>query len=386
MKSREMFHFGSYYPLIEDLTFKTVVIPLDEPTARAWYKIYLDTPLLPAESHLLAALTSSLDAAIAAVRSPSSPPSGGAFVRLSTRSPKDAPDKLPRARVVRSLRAHLLTVGAEQSLNALAPVDRLPLAPSATAEATIAACAVQANARLLAVRRALFGLAEVGSAREALALLALSVRGLSDLRRALHHAAGLGFQLDFVVREFARFPVEYELRAFVCGGRLCALSQYYADTFVPGIEAQYAQIKAVVAEFFAQHLLPRLGAYPDCVVDLALLLRPDGLPAVQGAGAAQIVRVIELNPFLITTGACLFNWKQDMDVLTGKRREADGSFEFRYLFKPHKSVRHVILQWNHLLDDASQSRYPPAVVILLIVAFLSLITISSYYYYYHLNQ
>jgi hypothetical protein len=60
-------------------------------------------------------------------------------------------------------------------------------------------------------------------------LLNHSVRIAQDLDRALEK--GTAGDVQIIVREWVDLPIEAELRGFVCGGKLTALTQYVSFTF-----------------------------------------------------------------------------------------------------------------------------------------------------------
>lgn len=83
-----------------------------------------------------------------------------AFVRLSTRSPKDAVDKIPE-RIEPLVRKHLMPFNSS-------PLDSL-----------------DGNTKLVALRRAFFDCMQVTSASEVFGLMMYSSRAVSDIKRAL---------------------------------------------------------------------------------------------------------------------------------------------------------------------------------------------------------
>lgn len=70
-----------------------------------------------------------------------------------------------------------------------------------------------------------------------------SQRVLEDLKMAIE---GGQFTLQVIVRQWAAIRQENELRAFVCGGRLCALTQYYSDCFSPLLASRKSEVAAAV--------------------------------------------------------------------------------------------------------------------------------------------
>src|SRR3989338_902722 len=379
LRGRDLFQFGNYYRAISPLTFCSQVVPLSEEQTRAWRKFNLELPLEPAEQRSFQELRSGLQQAIDMVCGKS--PLLKAFVRLSVRSPKDAAALLDRGVILPVLRRHLRAVATEQGIDLFVPAKP----PSGrTASAETAAAMLAANGKLIALKRTFFELAAVSSASEALALMKNSSRLISDMKRALTHAPKLGFGLELIVRQFVSFLPEFELRAFVHQGRLTALSQYFADIYVPGLEASSEAIKGAVACYFEERVRPSLltAGISDCIVDLALFVGPDGRPLHPELPLKHAINVIELNPFLATTGSCLFDWQRDHALFTGQRAAPEGPFEFRFLHKPRKGVRSLLAQWDPLLTEAACTQYP-SIVSALALCLLVLLLGYGLYIYFH---
>jgi D123 len=224
---------------------------------------------------------------------------------------------------------------------------------------------------LLALRQAFFSVLAVRTADEALALLAYSSRVVSDLKRALDHAHILEWSMQLVVRQFVPMQARGELRGFVCGDRLNALSQYYCDCYFPRLCAQRARYAEAVHAFFSSEqqkrggkqeehqqkqgeelhqqnqevsggvcaALSHLGAY---VVDFVVFERDTPTPHLE-------VKIVELNPFSESTGACLFDWQRDATLLR------EGPFCMRVVESPPLDNRpECYLPWKALVDEALQ--------------------------------
>lgn len=214
----------------------------------------------------------------------------GAFVRLSTRSPKDAIALTPRYR------------------DAVA-------AAAASADTTDHA---------LASRAAFIEGGRVETAAEALALLACSQRVRDDLAAALRELAV--FEMELLVREFHRIDPASELRVvrtlfrffslrlwplivfvqFISQGEVTAISQYYTHCVFPAQLTHRAAMERALLEFVRSSVVPALP-FESCVLDAVV-------PALANVTAADCA-IIEVNPFSRATDACLFSWVQDSDRL-----------------------------------------------------------------------
>eukprot|EP00435_Cladocopium_sp_Y103_P057148 s193_g19.t1 len=163
--------------------------------------------------------------------------------------------------------------------------------------------------RNIAAVRMLVSLTCVKTGEEALWMLTNSHRTYEDfwLRRLRIQSVGIEGIADRIqVRRWEdQLLVETELRGFVFGGELTAVTQYHCCTVVPRfVEDPDGTLQKVLA-FFGHHVRARLlPSFSACVVDFAFL---------QGGG----MRVIELNPFGPQTGALLFDWQRDALILAG---------------------------------------------------------------------
>jgi len=210
-----------------------------------------------------------------------------AFVKLSTRSPKDSPRILAKA-------------SAEfRDRDALA----LPL---------------NERARLLAelVQRHFC----IGSGREAVELLTSSDRVREDLEYALEAPSYDELGLHIVLRRWdGPIPIANEFRGIVWEGQLNAVGQYYHPLVFPELHSQMGAIEADIRATY-EELRPTLSSagFTHCIVDFARL----------GPGC---VKVIEINPFDGVALGCfpastgLFRWDDDADRGVIK----SGPFELR---------------------------------------------------------
>eukprot|EP00966_Prymnesium_polylepis_P249327 5764260-Prymnesium_polylepis.2 len=265
LAQRRDLELHSYFSEIEPLTFQTRFVPIDIATTEAW-RIDNRGGALSAQEQ---ARLSTLRAQVSAHVSDFAAAGHRSFVRLSTRSPKDAVDKVERLRrkAVELLRTRLA---------AAAPDD---------------------NAKLCALQEVTSELLSVSSAPEAFELLGMSSRCISDIVRMLDYRDALpSWDLHLIVREYRPLPPSAEFRCFVHERRLTAVSQYFCSCYYPELPAQREATLARIATFFAAQCEPRLSLQ-SYIIDLAVL--PDA------------TWIIELNPYAPTTGACLFDWAAD---------------------------------------------------------------------------
>jgi len=210
-----------------------------------------------------------------------------AFVKLSTRSPKDSPQILEKAATEFHARG-----GPELPLNERARLF----------------------AELVQQRFC------VDSGREAVELLTSSERVREDLEYALEAPEYDELGLHIVLRRWdGPIPIANEFRGIVWEGQLHAVGQYYHSLTFPELLPQRAEIEADIRTTYGE-LRPALGGagFTHCIVDFAWM----------GPGH---VKVIEINPFdglalgcfPVSTG--LFRWDDDRDQDIIK----NGPFELR---------------------------------------------------------
>jgi D123. len=98
-----------------------------------------------------------------------------------------------------------------------------------------------------------------------------------------------------------------EFRCFVKNNNLVAISQYNHYVIIEELlnEEFCLKLKKSLFEFWQNQIRERLNYLNDYVIDLAFL-------------SDDTVSVIELNPYVKTTGPALFHWDEDEAILSGK--------------------------------------------------------------------
>ncbi len=247
-----------------DVTFRTFVLPLNQADLRAAHETRQWRGVASLEQ-----LARAVDEGMKERGWPL------VFVRLSSRSPKDAALSHPRFREV--LRRHY-----EQ----LPPKER--------------------NSKLLALYAASTEVMGCATGAQALDLLTASERIQDDL------VSMTG--LNLCVRQFVSFLPEFEIRGFVWGGKLTALTQY--NQFVV---SQRLIANMVKAEEACRHCF-------DSVISKRISLSRFAIDfiVIEQEDHSFKAFVVELNPLAEFTGFGLFDWLRDHQVLQGK-----APFEFR---------------------------------------------------------
>ena len=272
--------------------------------------------------------------------------SGGlAFVKLSTRSPKDSKKALARAAAAFQRRMGTCAAEAAAASPPTPPPDH--------------------NDRWVALSEEVGRASAVRSAAAALELLLDSERVYEDLEYALRGpplVAGaaspvqapdakkegtkeLQWNMSLVARAWdERLTPRSEFRGVVWGDQLTCLCQYFHPLHFPGLRAQLPEIEADLRATFAapavHAAVAKMGGH--CIIDFAWL------------GPGETV-VIELNPF---DGVCLgtfpastglFLWEDAADrrVMEGK-----APFEFRLRDAPlgeHELLAQCNRDWRGIV-------------------------------------
>mmetsp|Transcript_22511 Transcript_22511/g.52122 ORF Transcript_22511/g.52122 Transcript_22511/m.52122 type:complete len:349 (-) Transcript_22511:300-1346(-) len=220
LAQRRDLELHSYYHEIEPHTMRSEFVPVSVQAAEAWRVANRGGELTEEQAGHLDRLKQEVDDHVAGTFR-----GKPVFMRLSTRSPKDAMDKLPR------LRAQL--VGMLR--------DRLNASDGD-------------NAKLSTLQDCLTELAAVRSAAEFIELVSHSSRCVSDLVRLLDYQDDLpSWDLHIIIREFVPIPGSAEFRCFVHAGRMTAISQYFASTFYPEVVPVAPALRKQIAKFHTEH-------------------------------------------------------------------------------------------------------------------------------------
>lgn len=130
------------------------------------------------------------------------------------------------------------------------------------------------------------------------------------------------FTMQLVCRPWRSIPLANEWRGFVRDFKLTALSQYFTHLHFPALNAAAKATVARQAKSFHTKVvapLLRKTGLKHCVVDLII-----------DPGGDDTVLLLEINDWLPgSTGAALFDWDSDREVLWG-----ESPFELRVNEKP----------------------------------------------------
>jgi len=304
------FDIDVWLPRLRAFTFESEFIPLTRSEARAIINYYRtrnnlrrDMNLTTDDVGVLRALEARIDLVL---RAHFPAESGGAFLRLCGRSPKDA-EPLDRAAVRRNYARELQRLLEQGEPN-------------------------EPSTKLMAIARVSW--LRVTSGQEAMSLLLTSERVYADMIDWLQW----GEPEQVVLRRWEpAMSLEYEFRAFVCNDRLCAISQYDHFGVYPHLVPLKQRIQdMIVAKWNEVHAHVAESSY---VIDFAYL--PIDPPRVV---------VIEISPYLPCTGSALFRWTTDKHLL------ANGPLEFRLNDRTHPQIGELVeSNW----DERWRNDLPP---------------------------
>lgn len=220
--------FDRWYELVKDKTIPSQVVKIKPAEAKAiifcWKRDFQNKEgdgTVLSETHNIIQLPADLHDLIDRL-SLTIAPGKGAFVKLSTRSPKDSPLAFEKAH--RAYLASLSSLGENPSVN-----DKLNLLSTIVGESL-----------------------KVMTGEEAVRMLISSDRVGEDLEYALEKGDEEFMKvIHLVVREWVNVPQWAEFRGFVYGGQLNALGQYNYLVRFPVLEDKVSRIKADLEKFHA---------------------------------------------------------------------------------------------------------------------------------------
>jgi len=178
---------------------------------------------------------------------------------------------------------------------------------------------------------------KIQTGKEAIELLTNSYRIREDLMKNINFGKE-HFKSKLEIRKWVSVVPEHpecEFRCFVHQSNMNAASQYFCELYSDYISSNKEKIGKMILKFFNEVLKEPLRSHDNYVIDL-FMDRTDG----------DKFYVIELNPFHIGAGACLFSWKLDRDLFL------NGPFEIRVQTNHFKGDYQSILSigWEKFLQ------------------------------------
>jgi ribosomal-protein-alanine N-acetyltransferase len=297
------FSIENWYQLIQDATFPTQFCPLTLDDAQLLISCYsnLEEKKQNLSSELeekLANLTQRLQATINSVNSASKSLLKSVFVKSSSRSAKNNAIDSPNFKQI----YENWTLFEVKQLNSgqLEQKEYLD------------------NAKLTALLRCGTDFLQIHSAEQSISQLIHSERINYDLMVALnqYQLDSVAFQQNLVVRQFIPLDVALEFRCFVYQKQLRAITQYNNSIFVAKAIGNQALIRRKIIEFWESRVKqPISSKFSNYVVDVGFISGVNWENSFDLIGKSQEIYVIELNPYLPTTNAGLFDWVKDAELL-----------------------------------------------------------------------
>jgi hypothetical protein len=286
-----------WYDAIKELTYETVFVSITPKEAEAMASYYNANVSGAVPSDETNAVLAEVERRVDDAMKPFG--GDGVFVKLASRSPKDATNRGEAAS--EALKKCLEDLNRQ--------LDKENRRPTPDDVVNVVFQAHIASFRLY-------------NAHEVMQTLVHSNRVCTDeIPLVLEHLAEWKEQI--VLRRWRDLPVKFEMRGFVFGGRLTGLAQYYNEVVCPEVVRAKEEIAKLCLDC-AERAIPRIPITPQeyCIDFIVDLERGEAL-------------IVEINPFGepdgLGTGCILFDplVKEDADVLFGRK-----PFEFRIETQP----------------------------------------------------
>ncbi|KAH3758857.1 cell division cycle protein 123-like [Pelomyxa schiedti] len=292
-------YMEKYYDQIASFTFRSTFVPLPREAAAALVEEHkrwqADRSVTWENNSVLMQLAESIDRAKAELGVPF------IFIRLSSRSPKDAPMESPD--FINHFNHEMEWVEHDEA--------GLPPYPH-----------MKENRQLCAIYRATTYAMKLSRAAEGIKLLVMSDRIQGDLQE--YSSGRITENFSVVVREFRTFDPDLEFRGFVHNGQFTALTQYNNFAFFPKLLARREEIVRFISEDYRNRIQPKISI-PSYVIDFVLCVPREGeYPGRTDRFQNLQIWVVEINPLAEFAGTGMFTWENDRDLLLGRK-----PFEFR---------------------------------------------------------
>jgi hypothetical protein len=295
----------------QEITFPTVIIPLSKELGVIYLKDYRhryyssNTPLSSQEIQAFHQLRDEIDSTIQHFQSP-------CFIRLTTRSPKDA---------------------------VMIPWNDLQLLKNSS-QLTI-------NQKLIQYFELLTQQLQVMDGHQGMKLLQESERIFLDVQQAYdasspppsslpddrdlaHHeeeatpSKYCPWDMGICIRKWDhRINEKYEFRCFIFQNHLVAISQYNTFIFCEELLRDKETLQSLILKFYHLHIFPILQhtntSPTNCILDLGIFLPLPTLSEIAAESSLSFylnhLVVIELNPYNRRTGGGCFHWEYDSKIL-----------------------------------------------------------------------
>ena len=300
----------SWYPVIADLTFKTWIFKFTLDDGILLHRVASQTvqkkTITETDQESLNIFLSKVSNFFEKVKN-ETPPNSGYFLRLGSRSLKDA--VLDSKSALKRMTDQLYQKYDKeyQSLNLSTKDDKISWVNQKS----------QMNDFLYIAECDTKSL-RCTSISDMFELFFNSERVVEDLSKEIESKSP-SFSLNFRLWD-DRISYQFEFRGFVYHHKFCALTQYDRRLYFKQINENKEKILNAITNFYQNQVRPKMESncpLPDgsYVIDFGVIFNNE---------YDLEVIVIEINRFSKEAGASLFHWVDDIDVLTGKKE-----FEFR---------------------------------------------------------
>ncbi|KAL9657809.1 hypothetical protein ABK040_013147 [Willaertia magna] len=187
----------------------------------------------------------------------------------------------------------------------------------------------------------------VESGNEILELLTTSTRVYEDLIIALQYRNNNEWNIQIVLRNYIlNHDIALEFRGFVYNKKLTALSQYYDALYYEKLNKNKQVYQHAIQSFFDNFIKEKLP-WNNCILDFILIEDNNDNNNTQQENNLNLkVEILEFNPFNRFTGPALFSWSKDIEILKGNE-----PFEFRLRTEPLPVLRNENLKRKKEEDE-----------------------------------
>ena len=291
------FNIDVWYPLVKEITFNSYFIPLEREEGKAILKYYdsqyLDKgELTYKDIEILKKIENKIDDEIKKHNLEKK----GAFLRLCLRSPKDG-DPYESIKIYEEYKNNIEKLSKEYSQNK----DNY-------------------NLKLIAMLRT--HSLKINNGKEGMNLILTSERIHSDIADWLVN----GGKEQIVLREYNDdLYCDYEFRVFIYKNKLTAISQYETYGFYPHLIHEKDKLEKLIYNFWLNNIKDKIK-FPSYIIDCGYI-------------NGNII-LIEISPFLKSTGSCCFRWDKDEKELKS------GNGKLKIKTEIHKNLDFFIEEWE----------------------------------------
>eukprot|EP00761_Pharyngomonas_kirbyi_P005720 gb/GECH01005725.1/.p1 GENE.gb/GECH01005725.1/~~gb/GECH01005725.1/.p1 ORF type:complete len:368 (+),score=101.81 gb/GECH01005725.1/:1-1104(+) len=198
------------------------------------------------------------------------------------------------------------------------------------------------NTKAMAVMRAFIEMMKTSDARKSLYNRFIrSSRVYVDMMWALES----NVDISISVRKWKNLPYDTEFRCFVFRDQITAISQYFAEIYSSRIVQNKNRLEKAMLRFFDENIKPRIETSENLKKQIRYNL--DFIVCLGKNEDDDQVHLIEMNPIEDSTDPCLFNWKNEGNILR------NGPYEFRVRETQHSDenlLRVLPQEWRKFLE------------------------------------